>query len=68
MICCGQYVVVGAARVIPSDDAQLDRNIKEGPKGLLTLKNMHAKKCTLETATTRSLVILNIKAPKYTTA
>ncbi len=34
----------------------------------LTLKKMQAKKCTLETATTSSLVILNIDAPRYTTA
>jgi hypothetical protein len=33
-----------------------------------TLKKRQAKKCTLETATTRSLVILNMDAPRYTTA
>jgi hypothetical protein len=36
--------------------------------GTATLKKRQAKKCTLETATTRSRVILKMDAPRYTTA
>jgi hypothetical protein len=59
-ICTGRITDEGTGRAVGS--ALVGGYVCE------TLKKRQAKKCTLETATTRSLVILNMDAPRYTTA
>jgi hypothetical protein len=55
------------AEGMSAERGSFGRALARGVKHV-TLKKRQAKKCTLVTATTRSRDILNIDAPRYTTA